>query len=906
MHTSSIPIVVFTLLVCLASNIFAQNGIFQFEIRDRDELGLIPGKLVFLKDGEIVDLGLKSLGQIASRQNIVYTGNGKGTIEIPVGNYEVWCGRGLEYSADIKQIVIENGKKTREKFSIFREVDTRGFVGGDMHLHTLTYSGHGDADVDERLISCLGEGLEWVVATDHNHLTDYWPTLKRLGHTDLLQTSIGNEVTTPIGHFNTYPGSDGSQLVNAEQSDAQALFQSIRNAEEHQQIIQVNHPRFVNMDYFTMLGLDPRLGISDHDYWSWDFDAIEVLNETSGYGWDVSPDNPVSVKNDWFNFLHAGRKITAVGNSDSHTVSQILAGIPRNYIVSSTDQPELISEDELVQSIKRQQLTVNRGVFVNMTANGQPLGSLVTAVQGQVILHLNVQAPSWVVVDTVQLIENGRIIQTFPLNAANGVVRFDQNIYVNPYRDSWYILVAKGSKAMRPLVHDSPTPVTPLGFTNPIWVDQNGDGQFSHTVDFVTQILTTLSEDQLLDRLEQEEVFVPIAIGLLAKDDLVMPNKISLLSQLYERSDRDLRLLIYRSISKLDPAVFIALSEEEMNMLYPTLATLARFKAGYPIGMQELRDLRSSLLGLETPDVLSTWFTLGPLPVDGIQPEYSPELDKTIHSRSDSARWQRTRPQHDGWTILSNPSYCYAEIYSPERMERTFLLKSPNKIDIWVNGVMLNLNPQADSGIQLLNFRLLPGINRIMLKVDTASQNGGFMLEPIDLQGWLRPDQALKPVNMSLSFKKPVTYETNYSPKYNGGGKSALTDGLSGDASDFKSSWQGFQGADFKAVVDLNRSQTLRKIQVRFLQNHKSWIFLPETVSFEVSADGENFHQIQTLSSTPPSKGAPVYAEVFEVDTEAIQARYIRIAGQNIKTCPEWHEGSGNEAWIFADEIIVE
>ena len=904
MHTSSVPSLVLTLLVCLASNIFAQTGSFQFEIRDRESLNLIPGKLVFLKDGQVIDLGLKSIGQIATRQNIVYTADGKGTIEIPAGNYEVWCGRGVEYSADIKQLVIESGKKTKEKFSIFREIDTRGFVGGDMHLHTLTYSGHGDADVDERLISCLGEGLEWVVATDHNHLTDYWPTLKRLGHTDLLKTTIGNEVTTPIGHFNTYPLSDGAQVVDAEQTDANALFQSIRDAEDHQQIIQINHPRFVNMDYFTMLGLDSRLGLSDNSFWSWDFDAIEVLNETSGYGWGVSNDNPISVKNDWYNFLHAGRKITAVGNSDSHTVTQILAGIPRNYLVSSTDDPELISENELVQSIKRQQVSVNRGIFVNMTANGQPLGSLVSTVQGQLILHVNVQAPSWVVVDTVQLIENGRVIQTFPINAGNGPVRFDQNIIVNPQRDSWYILVASGSKPMRPLVHDSPTPITPLGFTNPIWIDHNNDGKFTHTFDYVSQLLNSLPIDQFLGIIEQEEVFVPITIGLLANQDV--PDKISLLSQLYERSDRNMRMLIYRSISKMDASAFEGLTDIDFDMLYPTLATMARFRAGLPVGMQELRDLRSSLRGSETADILSTWFTLGPLPIDDIRPEYAPELDKTIHSRSDSVRWQRVYPQADGWIILGQASYCYAEVYAPERMERSFLLKSPSQVEMWVNGVMLSLAPMSDSGIQLVNLRLLPGINRIMLKVDTANQNGGFIFEPIDLYGWLNPKSALRPVNMSLSFKKDVTYESNYSPKYNGGGKSALTDGLSGDVDNYKDSWQGFQGSDFRAVLDLGRSQTMRKIQIRFLQNHKSWIFLPESVSFEVSADGENYHEIQTIKPAPASKGAPDYAEVFAIDTEAIQAQYIRIHARNIKTCPDWHEGNGKSAWIFVDEIIVE
>jgi hypothetical protein len=35
-------------------------------------------------------------------------------------------------------------------------------------------------------------------------------------------------------------------------------------------------------------------------------------------------------------------------------------------------------------------------------------------------------------------------------------------------------------------------------------------------------------------------------------------------------------------------------------------------------------------------------------------------------------------------------------------------------------------------------------------------------------------------------------------------------------------------------------------------------------------------------------------------------ARYIRIRAVNYGKIPTWHPGSGGDAWIFVDEIVVE
>ena len=35
-------------------------------------------------------------------------------------------------------------------------------------------------------------------------------------------------------------------------------------------------------------------------------------------------------------------------------------------------------------------------------------------------------------------------------------------------------------------------------------------------------------------------------------------------------------------------------------------------------------------------------------------------------------------------------------------------------------------------------------------------------------------------------------------------------------------------------------------------------------------------------------------------------ARYVKMVAKSIGTCPEWHVGAGQKAWIFCDELVIE
>ena len=163
------------------------------------------------------------------------------------------------------------------------------------------------------------------------------------------------------GHLNAFPLDANATVVN-QSKEAPELFAQIRaekNAYGVVPIIQINHPRWENIDYFGKRGLDPVTGESEDERWSWDFDSIEILNENEGWGFHDAEVTALNVRRskhsvlrDWYNMLNAGRRISAVGNSDSHTVIANIAGIPRNYVFTGNDDASTVSYTHLTLPTK--------------------------------------------------------------------------------------------------------------------------------------------------------------------------------------------------------------------------------------------------------------------------------------------------------------------------------------------------------------------------------------------------------------------------------------------------------------------------------------------------------------------------------------------------------------------------
>jgi predicted alpha-1,2-mannosidase len=169
----------------------------------------------------------------------------------------------------------------------------------------------------------------------------------------------------------------------------------------------------------------------------------------------------------------------------------------------------------------------------------------------------------------------------------------------------------------------------------------------------------------------------------------------------------------------------------------------------------------------------------------------------------------------------------------------------------------------------------------------------------------LLKSRIVRAVYSKFSPPGTILLNTRYSPQYTGGGDKALIDGRRGSADFRLGAWQGYEGTDLDAVIDVGTVKAITRVELECLQDNNSWIFFPHSVDFSFSLDGSTFPNSIVVSNTVSEKDALIQTKVFGVDVQSIKARYVRVRAKNVGVCPEWHKGAGSKAWLFVDEINV-
>lgn len=159
---------------------------------------------------------------------------------------------------------------------------------------------------------------------------------------------------------------------------------------------------------------------------------------------------------------------------------------------------------------------------------------------------------------------------------------------------------------------------------------------------------------------------------------------------------------------------------------------------------------------------------------------------------------------------------------------------------------------------------------------------------------------------MKSEYFSSVEYKFPNSEKYAALGDLTIGDGVFGDEDNYSANWLGFEEVDFHARIDLGKTKSVSSIKINFLENIKSWIFLPTYIEIGLSTDGINFSTKEKMVIDLPSSERKAQSHMFELSFLEKEARYIQIIAKSIGNCPEWHPGAGGSSWLFVDEVIVE
>ncbi len=405
-----------------------------------------------------------STGQVRGRPGgamaQAYTLDGDISLPVEPGDYTVTVHRGLRFEPSVTSVTVDSGGEAEVNATLTEVVAPAGFLTLDPHSHASP-SGDGGICMSHRLASMAGNGVQVHFGTDHDHVADYRPLLAPLGLDGVMTSIVANEASPVLrGHTNVYPLTQLPELPNAGAPrwwdgmvDTETWYQTLRTWAGPDAIIQVNHPAG-SSGMLDAAGYNTTTGeVASPDHFSEGFDVIEVLNDGQYAEFFVL----------WLDLVARGYNTTPVGVSDSHGYRN---GVGENltYLPLTVSQPSDLDPSDLADALREGGTLISRGPFLDVRVGSDWAPGSTFA--GSPTLTVDVQAASFVVVDTIDLLENGVVVDSRPWTGSS------ETFPLSPSADAFYVVQASGSTPMAPVFPSR----TPWAATSAIRVDLDGDG----------------------------------------------------------------------------------------------------------------------------------------------------------------------------------------------------------------------------------------------------------------------------------------------------------------------------------------------------------------------------------------------------------------------------------------------
>lgn len=405
---------------------------------------------------------------------------GDGEFAVPAGSWRVVITSGPERDLHDDAITVAPGQELELSAVLPRLVDTDGYVAAELHLHSEN-STDSHVPYERRLVEAVAEGLEYLVTSEHDFISDPTPWLARAELGDRLVVRTGVESSTMrLGHYNIWPLEPdperaGMGAPNWYSDDLDAWLDRV-HALVPDGVVQCNHPRFNGgyAAFFEATELDD--GITPARYRC---DTVELIN-------GIANKQTAQVLADWLALDDAGVRLTATGASDSHESRDFVGGARTLVRVGfgpqglALDRAGLFTGPDVEAALRAGRAVASAGPMLDVqveTSNGRvaTIGDTLTDPGKSVVIRVRLEAPAWMNLDTLVLDIDGEIVREESVTEAplDGRTR----------RVTWeHQLEIGGSDHRITAWHRGgpPTPPATLwptwAIANPVRIDGDGDG----------------------------------------------------------------------------------------------------------------------------------------------------------------------------------------------------------------------------------------------------------------------------------------------------------------------------------------------------------------------------------------------------------------------------------------------
>lgn len=385
------------------------------QILDHDSRRALPARLVVHGRDGTPEPNFGPPHRATGAGPLIDAEHGEVDVMLPAGSYRLLGARGVEYSMAKRDITLRAGDDRREVLGLRHVVDSPGWAGCDLHVHSRG-SFDSPVSLEDRVRTLMAAGIDFAVPSEHNSVGSY-ESSEVVAQQDWMGWVPAVEVTTSgpqRGHFNVFPYS----LMEVPRYDHTSLRELVAfvRKKSAESVIQINHPRMGKIGHFTTLRLDPnttrgltRLAAG--------FDTIEVYNGQE-LGWPARTEEVIS---DWIQLFERGRRHWGTGSSDSHLVQYTTAGYPRTFVAVRDDhedgQGAPLDVPGLLASLKRGHAFVTSGPFVELSQDGRGPGERLVVAEGKAKIHVKVRAAPWVSVNELEVRVGGNTVLRRPLTS---------------------------------------------------------------------------------------------------------------------------------------------------------------------------------------------------------------------------------------------------------------------------------------------------------------------------------------------------------------------------------------------------------------------------------------------------------------------------------------------------------
>lgn len=407
------------------------------------------------------------------RLHQLFAMNGDGTLTVPPGTHRVIVSRGYEWEIVDTEITVNPGETTNVNAVLEHAVDSTGYMCADFHIHSQNSADSNDP-VDFKVRGALADGLEIPISSEHEWVNDFQPVIEKMGMTKWAFGMASEELTTfTWGHFGVVPMTPDQKQANNGAvdwvgKDPKDVFGLVR-ALPGNPVLIVNHPSGSGFGaYFSAAQFDRTTGTGKEGFWSDDFDAIEVFNDS-----DFESNREGSLA-DWFAMLNRGARFWAVGSSDSHGLRSSPIGYPRTCLNFGHDDPTKLTKEIVRDKVANGPPIISGGLFMTVAGpNGEAPGQAVKTVDGKAVFTVTVQAASYIDATKLEVIVNGEsalVEDLLPMGGSGSAKKFMNQVTVtlDPAKQgNWVLFHAKGEKDLAPL-HPGRRP---FAATNPFFLE---------------------------------------------------------------------------------------------------------------------------------------------------------------------------------------------------------------------------------------------------------------------------------------------------------------------------------------------------------------------------------------------------------------------------------------------------